>query len=115
MPIDDHHDGHRLNEKLLIVHDEARYHYTIGDASIENDEPFASITFQSQNPADGVNGVTDEAVAAILLDRHRAWQKDRLGTKEGARIIELLEELLRLKKQRADDRAERGVLGSQKV
>lgn len=38
--------------------------------------PVASLSFQDGDPKAGVNGVTNEAVIAVLIDRLRLWSAD---------------------------------------
>jgi hypothetical protein len=60
----------------------------------------------------GTNGVTHEALLAIILDRMRAFQKSDFGCRENAITITKLEEALMWQHKRTRDREARGVEGT---
>jgi hypothetical protein len=109
-----HHDSHGLNELIKITTDEpdksgAAHHYTM---SMSGSVP-ASIQFQ-QGPRyvqDSIDGITEAAMLAVLIDRLQGFQQGPYGCRENAIIITKLEECLHWTKARADERAKRGVLG----
>lgn len=113
--LDLHHDGHGLNESIEITADNADasgashyYELHIGGSFI------GSIQFQ-QGPreAEGSRaGATEAAMFAILIDRLQGFQRGPYGCRENAIQITKLEECLHWTKARADDRAKRGVLGT---
>ena len=118
-----HHDGHGLNEQLLISHDErdvekgggASHRYMV--EHIPGDERasavVASIQFQ-HGPRDvkgSKPGITDAAMLGIVIDRYRAFQAGPFACRENALVLTKLEEALHWMKHRADERAKRGVLG----
>lgn len=110
-----HHDGHGLNETLRIWADDAdgsgaSHEYTVnayGDIR-------ASIQFQQgpRNVEGSVPGVTEAVLLAILIDRLRGFQLGPYSCRENAIILTKLEECLHWTKARVDDRAKRGVLGT---
>lgn len=119
--INTHHDGFGLNERLRITADEAdksgaSHLYTVdymnedGSVSIPN---VASVQFQ-KGPRfeDGsVPGITEAVNYAILVDRLEGFQRGPFACDANAKQVELLKEALSLTKNRASERAERGVLG----
>lgn len=119
--IDTHHDGHRLNESLVIYTDApdasgAAHQYRV---LLESPAPscyhgiVAHLQFQ-QGPRDvegSIPGVTEAALLAILIDRLRGFQAGPYSCRENAIQLTKLEEVLHWTKARADERAKRGVLG----
>lgn len=132
-----HHDGHGLNDALLICCDERdpdagnashKYcgylmsaadvaKYTLNPPDAVSGE-FAeaevlNIDFQ-HGPRDEESsnpGATDAALIAILLDRYEGFQSGPYRCRENALVITKLEEALHWMQHRANDRARRGVLG----
>jgi hypothetical protein len=118
--ITDHHDGHGLNELLLIESDGpgsggAGHRYVVHRTDVV--DTVATIQFQHGAPgADGSSpGLTDSALIAIVLDRYRAFQAGPYGCRENALAITKLEEALHWMQHRANERARRGVLGKEKA
>lgn len=113
--IDTHHDGHGLNESILIEADEfgpgnASHQYTL---SIEG-RNVGAIQFQDgpRNVEGSKAGVTEAALLAVLIDRLRCFQDGPYSCRENAIQLTKLEEVLHWTKARADARAKRGVLGT---
>lgn len=63
----------------------------------------------------GVNGVSDEALLAILIDRLRGFQTGPYGCRENACALTHFEEGLMWLRQRTVNREIRGVEGTSKV
>lgn len=112
--ITDHHDGHGLNESIIITTDEpdqsgAAHHYeaSIGGVGVVN------VQFQKgpRNVEGSTPGATEAALLAILIDRLRGFQAGPYSCRENAIQLTKLEETLHWTKARADSRAKRGVLG----
>ncbi len=109
-----HHDGHGLNETIIIETDApdasgAAHNYT---ATI-NGKVVASIQFQKGprlNP-ESTPGMTEAAVLAVLVDRLQGFQSGPYACRENAIQLTKLEETMHWTKHRADERARRGVLG----
>lgn len=113
--ITDHHDGHGLNESILITADDpgpggASHNYV---AAIDG-VPVATIQFQEgpRNEPGSHPGITEAALLAILIDHLRSFQAGPYACRENAIQITHLEETLHWTKARADARAKRGVLGT---
>jgi len=113
--IDLHHDGHGLNESIVIQADDlgtdgASHLYEL---SI-NDKPIAYIQFQRgpRNVTGSTPGATEAAILAVLIDRLQGFQAGEYRCRENAIQITKLEEALHWTKARADDRAKRKVLGT---
>jgi hypothetical protein len=115
--VDLHHDGHGLNESIVILSDEpdvengggAAHHYT---ATI-NGKQVLDVQFQHgpRNEAGSTPGVTEAVLLGILIDRLRGFQDGPFSCRENAIQLTKLEECLHWTKARADARAKRNVLG----
>ena len=91
---------------------------TESNASIKDEPPYSGIDFVFQNgpiPEVGVNGITHEAVAAILIDRLRSFQADKYACRENAIALTHFEEGLMWLQKRTVNRIRRGVEGTHKV
>jgi hypothetical protein len=117
--IDSHHDGHGLNESLEIVADEAdksgaSHGYTIDIVGPQRRHQVARIQYQQgpRNEETSTPGVTEAAMLAILIDRLKSFQSGPYPCRENAIILTKLEECMMWTKERAHERARRGVLGS---
>lgn len=112
--IDDHHDGHGLNESILIHTDDADqsgaphlYNLVIDKNSVG----FVQFQKGPRNVAGSTPGATEAALLAVLIDRLRGFQAGPYSCRENAIQLTKLEEVLHWTKARADARAKRGVLG----
>lgn len=122
--IDDHHDGHGLNESILIEADELgpggashRYNLVIAGLGVPGSpKTVGTIQFQEgpRNEDGSTPGVTEAAIVAVLIDRLRGFQAGPYACRENAIQLTKLEEVLHWTKARADARAKRGVLGQYK-
>lgn len=63
----------------------------------------------------GVNGITDEALLAIVLHRLECFQRGAYRCRENAIVITKLEECLMWLRARTEERERRGVEGTSKV
>lgn len=63
----------------------------------------------------GPNGITDQALIAVVLDRVRGFNEGPYRCRENSVMITKLEEALMWDRKRADDRSMRGVEGERKV
>lgn len=115
------HAINELNETLHIEADERKpefgggsHHYTI--TAREPGKPWwtvAQINFQQGPlPENGVNGVTNEALIAIVIDRLRGFQAGPMACRENALMLTKLEEALMWCQARSRDRVRRGVEGT---
>jgi hypothetical protein len=117
--ITDHHDGHGLNEAIVIRADEpgpggASHRYQLGIAAGPTAVDCGFIQFQKgpRNESGSTPGATEAALLAILIDRLRGFQAGPYACRENAIQLTKLEECLHWTKARADARAKRGVLGT---
>lgn len=84
----------------------------------EHDEivPGITIVFQNGPIAEvGVNGVTHEALLAILVDRLRSFQNGAFACKANDRALTHLEEAQHWLQQRTLERMRRGVEGTHTI
>lgn len=124
------HKINPANDKLMIVAaDEpgaggAHHRYVIsgfdatGNASRhERDEAQHAIIVFQNGPINeaGVNGVTHEALLAILIDRLRSFQAGQFACRENALALTKLEEAQHWLHHRTLARMRRGVEGTNKV
>lgn len=75
-----------------------------------------TIIFQNGNPNDsaiGNNGVTGEALIALLADRYAAFQRGPFACAANARVVEHLNVCLRILAERSQERIARNVEGQQ--
>ena len=122
------HKVNPANDKLAIqVHDEpgaggANHLYVIyGFNSLDNpscddyfnDETRATILFQNGPIGEaGVNGITHEALLAIVADRLRSFQKGAYACRENALALTKIEEAQHWLHHRTLKRMQRGVEGT---
>lgn len=80
----------------------------------ENGNPLIVIQFQKgpRNDPEARHGVLDGDLLEIVRDRLRAFQAGPFATRENACALTHIEEALMWMNKRAEDRAERGVLGT---
>lgn len=62
----------------------------------------------------GPNGITDQALLAVVLDRIRSFNEGQFRCRENSIVITKLEEALLWMEKRSNDRARRGVEGERK-
>jgi hypothetical protein len=109
------HKINELNEALMITTDERDEQY--GNASHAYDvQGFGEgllIKFQRGPIKEvGVNGVSNEALLAILIDRMRGFQSGPFACRENACALTKLEEALHWLHSRTRSRVARGVEGT---
>lgn len=120
--ITDHHDGHGLAESITIEADDldpnggmASHRYLVYMRSDPESEAamVATIQFQQgpRNVAGSKAGVLDSVLLAIVIDRMRAFNAGPFSTRENSLVMTKCQEALHWLKHRADERAQRGVLG----
>lgn|ERR1051325_643671 len=118
------HKCNRFNRECIGVitaderaSDNAHHAYTINVRAFEipkDAEPIVSVTLPFQNGGlkeVGANGITDQALLAIVLDRMRSFNDGQFRCRENSIIITKLEEALLWMEKRGNDRARRGVEG----
>jgi hypothetical protein len=73
------------------------------------------LNFQNGGLAEvGANGITDQALLAIVLDRLRSFNDGPFRCRENSVMITKIEEALMWGEKRANDRARRGVEGERR-
>jgi hypothetical protein len=102
----------------------ANHHYAIygwhgkGNPSAGplHDETKCAILFQNGPVAEaGVNGVSQEALLAILIDRLQCFQAGKYSCRENALALTKLEEAMLWLRERTLKRVDRGVEGTSTV
>lgn len=121
------HKVNGCNEQLhIMVLDEpgsggANHKYNIGGFIHRNDagtDDETAITLRFQNgpiPEVGTNGVTHEALLAIVIDRLQGFQKGPFACRENAIALTKLEEAMHWLQHRTRARLARGVEGTHSV
>lgn len=123
--IEGHHDGHGLNEDIVIQSDDrdpnggnSAHVYDLFMVEDPNAVPVQIGFIQFQHGPRGVKGskagATEAAILAILIDRLEGFQAGPYACGENTAQLLHLRIALALTKQRADERAARGVLGKNK-
>ena len=124
--------GHKvngLNEKLQIsVLDEpgqgnASHRYSImpmiGDGTLDNPSEVATpceIHFQNGPIQEvGVNGISNESLIEVVIDRMRGFQSGQYACRDNAVALTKLEEAMMWLQKRTRDRMARGVEGINKI
>jgi len=114
------------NDTLTITvldepgHGGANHEYVIAGqrADAENDGVMARLSFQNgpiNADGNGVNGITHEALLAVLCDRLRGFQNGSYACKANACALTHLEEAQHWLQQRTIERMRRGVEGTHTV
>lgn len=89
---------------------------TRSNPSKMGDADAVGIIFQNGTiPENGINGVTQEALLAIVADRLRSFQKGPFSCKENACALTHIEEAMDWLQQRTLQRLRRGVEGTHTV
>jgi len=105
------------SELDIVVADElgpggANHEYRI---LVIGQEPFCEIRFQKGAINEvGLNGVTNESLLAVLIDRLKGFQSGQFSCRENAVALTKLEEALMWLQKRTRDRMARGVEGLMK-
>jgi hypothetical protein len=117
------HKLNGLNEALeILVMDEpgagsANHQYrivTADGAPSEGYRAFSAIEFQNGPISEaGVNGVSNEALLAIVIDRLRGFQSGQFACRDNAVALTNLEQALMWLQKRTRDRLARGVEGTE--
>lgn len=114
----EYHKINPTNDTLDVVvkdapsHGGASHVYEVHHASTAGIAPLLAINFQNGPIGEhGVNGVTQEILLAIVIDRLRSFQAGPFSSRENALALTKIEEALHWLQQRTLDRMRRGVEG----
>lgn len=84
-----------------------------GDPGITSDKTVTEIRFQNGSIKEaGINGISQEALIAVIIDRLRGFQSGKLACRENAIALTKLEEAQMWLQKRTRDRMARGVEGT---
>ena len=114
--LDDHHINDFNRESIRIYrHDDnsGRYTFMVTDEDGDPQADAIQLDFQQGNPKDGANGITDEALIAVVIDRLRQFNAGELRCRENSLAITKLEEAMLWLLARSYRRVARGVEGTQ--
>lgn len=119
------HKTNRLNECIVVeATDEpgnggANHCYQIrGEKGPLDHHPIPTIDIRFQNGAiqeAGANGVSNESLLAVVIDRLQCFQKGPFACRENALALTHLEETMHWLNHRTQGRLARGVEGTHKV
>ena len=73
------------------------------------------LDFQSGDPAEGINGISNEALLAIVEDRLAGFKKGPFSCRENAIALTKIQEAMMWLQRRTREREMRGVEGTQEV
>lgn len=73
------------------------------------------LKFQNGNPNEEVNGISNEMLLAILIDRMEGFQSGKFACKRNQDALDALREAMYSLKARTAERVEKGVEGTQEV
>ncbi len=126
------HKVNGLNDALTIVAlggrgpGGANHHYKIWPAELDTfdvcSDPdratrlmraCAELRFQQGNPADAINGISNESLLAILEDRLAGFQAGPFKSTEGELALYHVRQAQTVLKERTQERTARGVEGQQ--
>ena len=114
----EYHKINPMNDTLDIHatdgpgHGGANHAYVVGHANTFGHAPLMTVAFQNGPIAEhGVNGVTQEILLAIVIDRLRSFQSGAFSSRENAIALTKCEEALHWLQQRTIERMRRGVEG----
>jgi len=116
-----HHDGHGLTESIVVIAaDEsgpgyANHQYEFYAGHSDNTVGWLQFQRGPRNVETSTPGVIEGAVLAVLIDRLESFQSGPYPCAENEKALEALNEAMAWMKNRAHDRAARGVLGTNQV
>jgi hypothetical protein len=94
----------------------ANYHYRVNPTGGDQNPPLGEVMFQKGPIKEvGVNGVMNEDLIAMVIDRLNSFQGSAFKCRENALAITKLEEALLWLRKRTMDREDRGVEGTHTV
>lgn len=118
----EYHKINPTNDTLDVIvadapgHGGASHVYRVEHSNSVGHNPLLEISFQNGPIAEhGVNGVTQEILLAVVIDRLRSFQAGPFSSRENALALTKCEEALHWLQQRTLDRMRRGVEGLTKV
>lgn len=112
--------GNAANKGIDIHADEAgpggaSHHYTLSQNQA-TDATTSAIFFQKGAIGEvGFNGITDEALISVLIDRLRGFQSGPFSCRENALALTKMEEAMHWLNERTRERVKRGVEGQSKA
>lgn len=113
--------GNEANASIEILADEpgpggVSHEYRIGSINVAPSDSLGLLLFQKGAIKEvGKNGITDEAVISVLMDRLRGFQSGPFSCRQNALALTKLEEAMHWLNDRTADRVARGVEGLSKA
>jgi len=112
--VDDSHKYTNVLTDEYVGPGGAQHHYLIVNKDLKN--AFLEVIFQDGPIKEsGVNGVMDENLLAIVIDRLKGFQSGKYASDFNQRAMELIEAGLKQLKERTAERESRGVEGTHAV
>lgn len=85
--------------------------YVLYSINYKKDKKSLLIKFQDGNPHEEINGITNEALLAVVEDRLLGFQRGPFSCRENALALTKLQEAMMWLQKRTREREERGVEG----
>lgn len=118
----EYHKINPTNDTLDVIvadasgHGGASHVYRVEHGNSAGHDHLLEIRFQNGPIAEhGINGVTQEILLAVVIDRLRSFQAGPFSSRENALALTKCEEALHWLQQRTLDRMRRGVEGQTKA
>lgn len=108
-------DKIRIGKSLEVAHQRAGSGSGSAFYFIHDGWQNTNLKFQQGNPAEKINGITDESLLSVVLDRLIDTQNSDYATQENAEAIEHILAALAAMHTRTKTRIERGVEGTTTV
>lgn len=117
------HQTNAANRAITIKVDDrdpdngnASHHYVLSWQDAAGEQPSVQLDFQHGPIAEvGVNGVTNEALLAIVADRLLGFQSGKFASPHNDDAFHYIQHTLEALRQRTEEREARGVEGTHEV
>jgi hypothetical protein len=115
------HKGNILNEGITIHGSDvgaggAFTQYTLNYFNkVTGQFPQCSLKFQVGNPADGINGISNEALLAVLISRMEMFQASQFACMQNETALNCCKTAMEFLKARTQIRVDKGIEGTQTV
>jgi hypothetical protein len=104
-----------LNDNISIVGFDVGAGGANTSYTVHAGEHPTNLTFHTGNPADGVKGISNEALLAVLIDRLEGFQSGRFASRQNETILGHLRNALSAMDKRTETRTDAGTVGTQET
>ena len=116
------HRGDLLNDAIEIVGKfpsaggaNIVYDIVVKDVPYQYINPSVKLKFQDGNPNECINGISNEALLAVLIDRLSSFQSGKFACTENQVALEGCLSAMGALKSRTASRVEKGIEGTQEI